>query len=447
MIFTIPLLTKYLSTDEFGIYILLIQLVVMVQAALLVFFSNGILKFWVDTQEHLRRSIMGTIFTAFLVFALLLSIILYYMRDQLSTLFFPNLDKDLSFSFLYASFLVFFISTRSILLSFLKVLEKPNYILLHIFIYGVFLVLFLYIQLSFRDGGLDDVMLALSLAEFFALAVLIYPTFKYINLTFDLIHLRPFLKFSLPLVGGSLAFICFQNLDRVILARYVTLEEIGVYGVGLLFGNIAGIIVTANLSAYLPRVKKVMASGDVLEVKRLTKHYMIESLDLMLIIVIGIAFFSEFIVHAFANKFSGSLASVVMVGVSLGHLARSNYLFYKYILILKDNVKQVFLNEVLALLLGLACFYMLISNFGISGAPFASIIVYVTMSYFTYRNVFEYGMVAQDFFGPLFKPALALLLYVFSLLFDISVFFVKFVEMALLLALVHAFYKKYMLRR
>ena len=33
------------------------------------------------------------------------------------------------------------------------------------------------------------------------------------------------MKFSLPLIGGSIAFIAFQNIDRVMLARYVSLED------------------------------------------------------------------------------------------------------------------------------------------------------------------------------------------------------------------------------
>ena len=107
-------------------------------------------------------------------------------------------------------------------------------------------------------------------------------------------------------------FIIFQNLDRVILARYVSLEEMGVYGIGFMFGNIAGMIVSANMSAYLPRVKK-LDSGDIDEVKRLTTHYSQEIQDLMLIVIFSIALLSELTIWLFAANYSGTLASFVMI--------------------------------------------------------------------------------------------------------------------------------------
>lgn len=367
ILFTIPLLTHYLSKDEFGLYMILTQIVVVVQATLLVLFSNGLLKFWVDIPDDERKSFMGTILTTFVFISSLITIALYIVRDSFFNLFFQNVTTDMSMIFLYTVLWLFFIAFRSFLLSFLKALEKPKFILVHIITYGVLLVGFLYWKLALQSGSLEDVMLAIFLAELFALSVLVYPSVRNFTLSFNLKYLKVFMKFSLPLMGGSLAFIAFQNIDRVILARYVSLEDMGVYGIGFMFGSIAGMIVTANMSAYLPRVKKVMASGDEAEVKRLTTHYMQEIQDLVLIVVFGIALFSELIVYLFANSYSGSLASVVMIGVALGHLARSNYLFFEQILFLKDRVKTIFAVKLLILVLGFLFAVVLISQFNLYG--------------------------------------------------------------------------------
>ena len=96
-----------------------------------------------------------------------------------------------------------------------------------------------------------------------------------------------------------------------------------VYGIGYMFGSISGMVVTANMSAYLPRLKKVMFKGEIIEVRRLTSYYIKDIQDLMLIVVASISIFSEFIIFLFANNYSGTLASIVMAGVALGHLARA----------------------------------------------------------------------------------------------------------------------------
>jgi O-antigen/teichoic acid export membrane protein len=250
------------------------------------------------------------------------------------------------------------------------------------------------------------------------------------------------MKFSLPLTGGSIAFIAFQNIDRVILARYVSLEDMGVYGIGFMFGSIAGMIVTANMSAYLPRVKKVMASGDDKEVKRLTTHYMQEIQDLMLIVVFGIALFSELIVYFFANRYSGSLASIVMVGLALGHLARSNYLFFEQVLFLKDRVKSIFVVKLLILGIGLLVSTFLISQFKLYGASLIYLTTFLFINLVAYKMISLYGLVHISFKKIIIVGFIVLLLILLQYL-NINSFFVYFIESIVIFCLSYRYLKLY----
>ena len=444
ILFTIPLLTHYLSKEEFGLYIILTQIVVVVQSALLVFFSNGLLKFWVDTPDDDRQLFMGTIFTSFVSVALLTTIALYLFRDIFFDILFPNVTTDITIILLYTVLWLTFISFRSFLLSFIKALEKPKFILVHIITYGVLLVGLLYWQLALRSGSLVDVMLAIFLAETLALTLLVYPSLKNLTISFNFSYLISFMKFSLPLTGASLAFIVFQNIDRIILARYESIENMGVYGIGFMFGSTAGIIVTANMSAYLPRVKKVMRSRNVEEVKRLTTHYMQEIQDLMLIVVFIVALFNELIVYQFANSYNSTLASIVMVGVATGHLARSNYLFYKQILILKDNVKQIFLNEMTTLIIGLVVSYLLVRYLGLLGASIGMAITYLIMNFIAYKTVRKYSLIETNFKMSVCRGLCIVLLLVIMFIFESKVIYLKILECFALIICVILFYKKYL---
>jgi len=252
------------------------------------------------------------------------------------------------------------------------------------------------------------------------------------------------MKFSLPLIGGSLAFIAFMNIDRVVLAQYVSLEEMGVYGIGFMFGSIAGMIVTANMSAYLPRVKKVMASGNEREVKRLTTHYIQEIQHLMLIVVILIAVFNDLIIYLFANNYSGSLSAVVMVGVAMGYLARSRYLFFKHILFLKNKVNNIFFNEIITLVVGFLFAVPIIKYIGVIGASIVATLTYIIMNIITYIQIKRFDLIDTKN-----SSLLKNIIFIFAIIIleilkdDNSYLIVKSIEFAIFMVLTFDFYKKY----
>jgi O-antigen/teichoic acid export membrane protein len=444
ILFTIPLLTKYLSKDEFGFYIILIQIVVVTQASLLVLFSNGLLKFWVDIKEEEKKSFMGTILISFLSVATFIIFLMYLYRDEFFGFLFPNVNLNLNPTLLYTLLWLFVISFRSFLLSLIKALERPKFALIHIVFYGILLIGLLYYQLLYADNGISEVMLSFFMAEIVALGVLFIPTINNFKLTFNLEYLKVFMKFSLPLIGGSLAFIAFMNIDRVVLAQYVSLEEMGVYGIGFMFGSIAGMIVTANMSAYLPRVKKVMASGNEREVKRLTTHYIQEIQHLMLIVVILIAVFNDLIIYLFANNYSGSLSAVVMVGVAMGYLARSRYLFFKHILFLKNKVNNIFFNEIITLVVGFLFAVPIIKYIGVIGASIVATLTYIIMNIITYIQIKRFDLIDTKN-----SSLLKNIIFIFAIIIleilkdDNSYLIVKSIEFAIFMVLTFDFYKKY----
>jgi len=445
-LFTIPLLTNYLSKDEFGFYTILVQMVVILQSSLAILIANGLLKFWVDTKEENKVRFISSIFIFYIISDLLLSLCVYIFRNQLIPSLFPNISLALYPAMLFTLLWLFFISLRSFLIVFVYTLEKPVFALIHIITYGVLLVALLAYQLVYKGANVSDVMSSFAIAEMLAILILLIPTKKYLNFYFNLAFLKIFMKFSLPLIGGSLAFITFQNIDRIVLARYVSLEDMGVYGIGFMFGNIAGMIVSANMSAYLPRVKKVMASGDEVEVKRLTTHYMQEMQDLMLIVVFGIALFSKLIVYLFANSYSGSLASLVMIGVALGHLARSNYLFFEQILFLKDRVKTIFVVKVLILVLGSLLAVVLISQFNLYGASLVYLATFLLINIVAYNLINSYNLVEISI-----KRTIAVGLVILSLILlqylDINIFFLYSIEALILGYLSYRYLKLYILKK
>lgn len=405
--------------------------------------SSSILKFWVDTPAENRRSFIGTIFTFYLMLNTCILLAIHMLRDNLIYYYFPEAIETTPNVISLMAVWIFLVSLKSFLISFIKALEKPLFIFCQSVAYAILLIFFLTTVTLLPFANLEAVLISIILSEVIALLCLVIPSSVYLTINFHVSQFLIFIKFSTPLVIASLIVISTQNLDRTFLSQTVTLEDIGVYGVGFMFGNISGVLVTANLSAYLPRVKKLMASSDENEVRTLTTFYLNQIQDLILISALGLALFSDLIIYFFAHNYINTVATHIMVGVALGHLARCNFIFYKQILLLKDDLGKILTNELIVLIVGIISCYNLISFYGIIGASFGMMLTYVISGFLTSHTIRKYSLIEISLKKIIVRATIvSILLYsVFEIQYDVTL--LKVIQAGLLIFTSILFIKDY----
>lgn len=441
--YTIPFLTSYLSKSEFGIYILVSQIVLVFQASMLALVSSSILKFWVDTSPRYRRSFVGTIFTFYLILNVCVVFSIYLFRDNFIYYYLPKTVDNMSNVISLMAVWIFLVSLKSFLTSFIKALEKPIFIFYQSITYAILLVFFLTTLTLLPLASLEAVLISIILAEVISLLCLVMPSSQYLTINFQASQFVKFIKFSFPLMIASLVVITTQNLDRTFLSQMVTLEDIGVYGVGFMFGNISGVLVTANLSAYLPRVKKLVRSSDENEVRTLTTYYLNQVQDLILISIIGLALFSDLFIYLFAQNYINTAASNIMIGVALGHLARCNFLFYKQILLLKDDLQKLLINELIVCTIGIFAFYILISLYSILGAAFGMMLTYAISGLLTFHTIRKYSLVEISIRKTLLRFAVVVFLLLTIGVFQHEFALSKIIQLLLFIFVGTLFIKNY----
>lgn len=345
---TLPLLIQYLDPEEFGFYTILVQIVTITQTACLVIFSNAILKFYIEYEGNQRQQLLGTIIWSFCALLLVISAILYASRHIWLKAVFPNVTLPLDPYMLYVVIWMILVSIRGLGQTLVKTLEKSTLIVYQVLIYGVVFIPILYWKVVVEKGGLLGVLQSLVVAESLSLIMLVLPIKSYIAISWEFRYLKMIIVYSAPLVISSVLFIIFSNLDRIILSRYVSLADMGVYGVGFIIGNIAALIVTANNSSYSPRMLKIMKNEGDDAAKSITTHYMKETLALMGLVLGCLALFNDFFVYVLGGKITTANANVVVVGIAAGHLVRSQFLFYRHGFFCKNRTGIIlFLNIVL----------------------------------------------------------------------------------------------------
>ncbi|MEM7515404.1 MAG: lipopolysaccharide biosynthesis protein [Planctomycetota bacterium] len=92
-----------------------------------------------------------------------------------------------------------------------------------------------------------------------------YVTFRHASLSFSWDKLKASLRFGLPLVPHLVALWALSASDRLVVERYVSREELGIYGLGYSLGTAMGLVNVALDRAFLPLLNRKLARADAPE--------------------------------------------------------------------------------------------------------------------------------------------------------------------------------------
>ncbi len=137
-------------------------------------------------------------------------------------------------------------------------------------------------------------------------------------------HVQTGLIFGLPLVPHILADWVMRLGDRIILARMVSLAEIGLYSLGCVLGGITGFIVSGINQAWAPYYFRLMTSDPEPD-EKIIKIVTLYVAAISGICLIAILFAGELIYIFLPERFYGSIPYVAPI--LLAHLMIGFYYF------------------------------------------------------------------------------------------------------------------------
>jgi len=375
----LPILTTNLNSDEFGLYIIFVQIVTFMQMLSVALFGQALLRLHVDFEGDEKKRFIGTMLLAAVLFSLIIAFVVYKWQLFIFTNLYPNITSPIKDYFFIACLWSIAVSIRAVAMTFLKGLEKPKTILFQNFLYGFLLITTLLIVVGHFQRGLLGVMESLLIAETLAQIVLAFYLRKHITLKPRVRYLQKAIKFSWPLLPGSLAMLIYSNLDRIILSQFVSLSEVGMYGFGLMLGNIAALAVSSYISSYSPRLINIVKDNDPGTISKLASQLMIDNIKFVAPII-GVLFLISSILAALlggSNNFEN--ASIIICGIAVGHLVRSVFLFYSNGLFLYSKSMAILGLNITLLAIGAIIMYLLAKHTGIYGMALATAIAYFIM--------------------------------------------------------------------
>jgi O-antigen/teichoic acid export membrane protein len=188
---------------------------------------------------------------------------------------------------------------------------------------------------------------------------------------FSSLQLKEMLAFSSPLVISGLAVWVSMYIDRMMIKYFLTIDDVGLYGIGYRLASIATLVMIGFQGALMPLIYTHYKNPNTpSQIEKIFRIFLLFALLMFLFLTL---FASDILVFMTKPDFYG--ASVVVVFLTPAILLSSMYIFSPGIGIAKKTHLIVWIN-LIGGLMNVGLNYWLIPVFGITGAGMATMLSY-----------------------------------------------------------------------
>lgn len=368
----LPILTAYLCPDDFGtvaVYMLIISFLGMV-------YNPGVisvtLRLYYDNQDQSleNKKLIGSSVVFLVCLPLFVLLISCIFQDKLFQLFFKN------FSFWPFGFLAILASITPQVVRLWSTLwvakHKTNRVAWISLIRIVLAISISLVLIIPFDMGAMGRILGLFVGNMIVFSIAFYDIIRYTRFKFSFKTLRHTLILGFPLVFSVFSYVIMESSDKYMLERMVGLYDLGIYDIAYTYSAIPLFLIVGFSQVWQPVFFENMKKGSTRILKKLSNYYVI---IFMLISIVVITFSNE-IFNLFINdKFIKAITVVPWVVFGIFFLGLSNFTasIYSY----QKRFKEIGGIAVIVTILNIILNYLLIREYGITGAAIATAITYI----------------------------------------------------------------------
>lgn len=378
----LPIFTTYLSSSDYGImsYTNSIMLFLYVLACLAL---NSFLlrKYYEFKTEYDRKKLIGNVATVIIIFNVFILALAFLIGPPLSK--YADLKVDF-FPYFSLSLLINFLEVFSIVpLVIFRIKEKPiQYVLLNVG-KNVLPYLIIYYLLAYPKWGLMSFYYGRLFVNLLFLIPLIYITYRHAIFDISISLIKEGLKFSIPLLPGTIAYLLMSISDRIIMERYISLSMIGIYSIAFTLASGLGMFIQSGYRAFEPEIfKKFGNEGFSSFIDGLHRIFMF----IVFSMAIVLSLFSKEILLIltkgdFVNGYT--LVPILITGVVL----TAENAILGSIAIAEKKTKLSMYSTLIGAVFSLVVNIILIPYIGYYGAAIAYVVSFLVMNIITFRGL------------------------------------------------------------
>jgi len=392
LLLLLPIFTRFMVPEEYAVYTNITIFISFLSLIYLLGLQQALFSHFYEHKDKQRQfTIITTIIIVITFCGLLFSFLIYNFKTELAQL----ITTDTAFQdiFIYVSIILFCDVLYAIILRIINTMERAmNYALLSIVKNLALLILIFFGSLAGKFS-LRTVFIYMTISSLLSLLLALINIIKILielkkgsitrPLLFSFPILSDLLKFGLPMIPGTIAFMILRVSDRYMIT-YLSpngLYDVGIYAIGYRIGMIISFLTTIVSLVYFPYAMKIAGDpGSSVSYRKMFKAYAICGSILGFLII----FFTWEISTILLDVSYYPAVKIVVFGVL------SNFLSGMFNIVnISFYIRKRAGNIVLAVALGaginILLNFLLITRFGIFGAGIASVIAYLFIFILNFR--------------------------------------------------------------
>lgn len=278
--------------------------------------------------------------------------------------------------------------------------------------YGQFLITIIshFVFLVGLRLGAHGLLLSQLIAGFILAAILMHLLIRHwFTWQVNWKYIQTGMTYGLPLVPHLIADCLMQLGDRIILERFVSLPEIGLYSLGYMLGGSMGFIVAGINQAWAPYYFRLMTSDPDPD-EKIIKIVTVYVATISGICLLGVLFAGELVFILLPNRFQGAIPYVAPVLVA--HLMTGFYYFAVAPIYYHKKTKLIPLLTCAGATLNILLNFLLIPRFGAIAAAWTTMV----SNSFIFFIFFLVSRKYQKINYPLWKYGMVVLAVIISAL-------------------------------
>ncbi len=373
--FVLPILTKNLSPELFGIWSQIIIAVSLLTSIVLLHFHTALVNYFSGSEHDVgkKEDVFHTIFGILLINSFVFFIIIFIFSNRVGNIIFG--------SSVYSNFVLllwFLLITEALIelmTSYLRASQRIRLLSIYYIIKNFGRIIILAVSIVFLELSLSTALIVLiSWQLIFGMFIYLKDIIRNTSLSLSFNfkeNIKEIMSFSLPLVPLSILLWLNNFVDRYFVLHILNLRQVSLYSVAYSIAAITGIFYAVLGFTLYPQLAKLWSRQDKISAADLFSRalnyylfFLIPSIALLTILS------SSLISLISTSAYISNWTVVLWLGVGIGLFGI--YQIYFYLTLLGE---KSFLNLIvagMAVLLNLILNVILIPLIGISGAAIAT---------------------------------------------------------------------------
>jgi len=376
----LPVYTRFLTPSDYGILELIHMTVTLMAVTLGLGIEAAVSRFYFDHEGTEKRNlVVSSALLGYSAVACLFVIAILPFSGTFARLILDSTDLGHLFAVALIGLGVSFI--QPINLAYLRVRQKSGTLMavqVSKSLFGLSLIILLVVV---KEMGVYGVLLGTMISDLTATVVLTAITLRRTKLRVDWSLLKAMIKFGLPLVPSNLSAYIVQASDRWFVKEYVNMTYTGLYSIGYKFGTLVHQFVTSPfIQIWTPRrFEHFNREGSEYVFARIFTYFCAVSLFVGLMI----SLLAKETIRIMTTEAFYSAYQVVPV-IVLAYIVFSFHYHFNIGILMKKATKYIAYINVANGILNLILNVILIRQFGIWGAAFATLICFVFKASLTF---------------------------------------------------------------